>query len=176
MNNLALVVVALRRVSKNKNENIGLTKKCIRKVVRSTDSINDVVLYIKDVIKDEKGLWRIYVSQNRRNLEKAKELLMIDFILNKVSLDSIDSHWKSILMKKACKAERNILIDIDSKSILLKNTIKALLDQRGRTYIIKETPNGYHFLCKNFDSREIEKFNFVEIKKDGLFFLESVGE
>jgi hypothetical protein len=169
------MVVALRRVSKSKDENIGLSKRCIRMVVRKGETVEDTVEAIKEKILYEDGVWRIYRSVNKRDLEKAQKLLMIEMIVKPERIyDRVDSEWKSILMQKSCRAERNLLIDIDRVDKDLIESTRSFLTVEELLIEENKTPNGHHFVAKNFDHRDIGKIEDVEIKNDDLFFLELI--
>lgn len=169
--NSAYMVIALRRISASKNENVGLEKACIRKIVKSNETIDITVNHLKKIIADEKGVWRIYRTVNKRDFDKARKILMKDLIDRPEDLDyKIDSHWKSILMKSKCKAERKFLVDIDTKSTeVLENVLEAL---KMTMSDVIDTPNGYHIVSDCFDTRILKDFEDVEVKPDDLVFME----
>ncbi len=100
----AYMIVLLRRISPSKDENVGLTKKCIRKIVHSDDTIEDTVEYLKGIVNREPGIWRFYRTVNKRNFEKGRKVLMKDLIDRPEELEyKIDTHWKSIVKKNPIK-------------------------------------------------------------------------
>lgn len=170
--NSAYMIIALRRISASKNENVGLEKACIRKIVKSNETIEITVNHLKKIIADEKGVWRIYRTVNKRDFDKARKILMKDLIDRPEDLShKIDSHWKSILMKSNCKADKKFLVDIDTKQL---ETRENVLEALKSTTILEsvETPNGFHFVTEVFDTRLLKDMEDVEIKKDELVFME----
>lgn len=171
------VVVALRRVSKNKDENTGSSKMCFRFVQKDQD-LSETIRIAKETIASQEGVWRIYRTVNKRSFEKARKQLMIDLITRPEQYEgSIDSHWKSILCTDACKSENKWLIDIDRKDEDLINSVKEfVLSHFGEIYETVDTPNGHHLITNRFDNRDFKNTfsEDVEIKKDALVFVEAV--
>jgi hypothetical protein len=176
------VFVALRRVSATKDENTGLTKKCIRFVDRDDDPVETLRRAKKAC--DEPGFWRIYRSVNKRDTELAMKLLQVKMITHPEQVvDKVDSVWKSILMESGCKGERKFLIDIDNSDPYYQIEVRKYLSEVVvtrkkekfplKTYEECGTPNGYHVVTDAFDSRELEKkFPDVEIKRDDLLLVD----
>lgn len=173
----AHIVIALRRVSPSKNENIGLKKESIRYVVKSNESTEDAIEKLKSTIREKEGMWRIYRTVNKRCFAKARKILMKNLIDRPDEFEyRISSKWKSILMSSDCKAERNFLIDIDTKNIAIVIAIGNRLNNIGVS-ILEEinTPNGIHFVTTPFDSRGVElEFSDIEVKRDALVFVELI--
>ena len=171
------MLVALRRVSESKNENVGLSKKVIRRLVKPDEDYHIVAKQLADELSKEEGYWRIYRSVNRRDLNKAVKSLQIELINRGDEIaDRVDSVWKSIIMKPENKAERLFLIDIDTKDTsIVTNIINLLCDKNVSIEEDNETPNGYHLITKPFNPQLLKDFDDVEIKKDALLYLNSVN-
>jgi hypothetical protein len=178
------VYVVLRRVSATKNENMGLTKKCMRFVDRDNDPVETLRRAKKTC--DEPGMWRIYRSVNKRDTEIAMKQLQIQMIMHPNDvMDKVDAKWKSILMESKCKGERKFLVDIDNSDPYYQMEVRRYLSEFTytkkkstevlslQTYEEAGTPNGYHVVTDAFDSRELEKkFPDVEIKRDDLLLVD----
>ena len=175
------VWMALRRVSPNKNENTGLTKKSYRFVQSSNDTNLDMINMLHNVINIQEGSWRMYRTVNKRSFTKARKQLLIDLInMPEIFTSKIGSHWKSILMKSGTKVERNFLFDFDSNDSNIEQLFRTyLLSQKDCTIIDEfKTPNGRHFVTNPFYWKEGKEFNFhgtvIELKKDALVYIGSV--
>jgi hypothetical protein len=167
------VVIALKRVSKSKDENTGMEKESRRLIVKNGLTVDEVVARAKTMC-DSKGVWRIYRSVNKRNFDKAFKKLQVEMIMNPEFADHVDSKWKSILMGSDCKAERKFLVDIDTKDFNVHNQVISVLNELNiELFDHRETVNGFHIVCDPFDPRKLSEFKDVEVKKDALLFLES---
>jgi len=166
------MVYALRRVSKAKNENVGLKELAFKRLCTDND-IDSTLSILKEIIGCKEGVWRFYRSVNRRSLKKAFTELQVELIRNPASL-YVDSIWKSVLSKDVCKAERKFLVDIDTSDFSYIGRVERYVLGKTNILEISKTPNGYHIVVEKFDTRELlEKFDKVEIKKDALFYLYS---
>jgi hypothetical protein len=171
------ILSALRR----KKENPNLQELCFRQIVKDMEIDLNI---LKARISKEQGIWRIYRSVNRRDLNKAFKHFQHKLI-DGIDPWGLESEWKSSLCQTENKAEKKFLIDIDNnpdqyeidsiKNYIVKN--KGIILEENRT------PNGYHIITIPFDSRDIygesehrrlNSFTNLEIKKDALFFLEIV--
>ncbi len=174
------MLVALRRKSPNKGENLGLDKVVRRRVVcsRRDDDYQTAANEFAETFSEEKGFWRMYRSVNRRDLTKTMKALQIKLILHGDVIEhKIDTEWKSIMMQKENKAERLFLVDIDNTDNDYIHSVIDVLKENGLT--IKEqnsTPNGHHIIVDAFNPILFSEFKDVEIKKDALFFLFSFGD
>lgn len=99
----------------------------------------------------------------------------------KEPLMRLDKLWYSCMMKPNARATKYFLIDIDTKdeSILqlVRDTINGWEMKCNRSEILleQETRNGFHYITTPFDVRIIEPIENVEVKTDGLLFLEAIG-
>ena len=159
------IYVALRRNKENK-----LPSRC-HKIVSDGDNAKALKMLLA-IVAGQEGVWRIYRSVNKRDLAKARKVLLHDLIENpENNLAGIGGLWKSIVMRPESKGERLWLIDIDTKDdVFIADVGRFLLDIDRCPIENSDTPNGIHLVVKPFDA---SKFNFdnVEIKKDALLFL-----
>ena len=157
---------------KRKKENPDLKKElCFRTII--IDEEKDLN-YLKAKISSHPGIWRIYRTVNSRNTDIARKLLMCKLINEPDKWSSrIDTLWRSMLLQKECKATNNFLIDIDSKD---ENILKEVFNilNLGKSYPFKNTPNGFHIIVPKFDTRLLEKFDCIEIKRDAYYFIEKI--
>ena len=166
------VLLALKRKKDNEGDMGGRT--IMRQIVR--DLPKDLKILIA---KCEKlgGVWRIYHTVNSRSFTKANKLFQHRLIDD---IDEyyyrIDSLWMNCLLKKESRAEKNFLIDWDSKQTdLIHNLIN-----RFDIEVIKttESPSGYHIITKPFDVNKIKSqygLDDLDILKDGYYYMWGVG-
>jgi len=158
--------IALRR--KKENE---LKELCFRQIIR--DEAKDLHL-LKEKIKDIPGVWRIYKTVNARKVAPALKLLQHRLIDEPERFAyRIDSLWKNCLLQKQCKGERNFLIDVDCEDfptelIELITNGSILVDEK----IL--TPNGWHLICKDLDTRLLQGIPNIEVKRDDIKFVELI--
>jgi len=167
------LLIAVRRNKENKDIHGGL---CFRVIDKGQES-KDILLAR---IKYYPGTWRIYRTVNARNTKLALKYLMKRLIDEPEKfMGRVDSLWKTSLLQRECRAEKNILIDLDTKDDNVQAEIsKIILDCGGADNFIvcKNTPNGYHFVCKSVDSRLLEKYekDVVSIHRDGYVFIDRI--
>lgn len=161
------IYIALRR----KKENRELPELCFRQIIR--DEELDIEM-LRAKIKNIPGTWRIYKTVNARKVEPARKLLMKHLIDEPEKfVYRIDSLWKNCLLQKVCKGERNFMIDFDDN--ISKVNLLKFLDNRKITHseIIK-TPNGWHIICPELDTRLLQGEENVEVKRDDIKFVELI--
>ena len=119
------------------------------------------------------GTWRLYETVNSRYTEKAKTILQHRLIDGTVGVSKIDSVWKSILQSIECRAERNLLLDLDGCS--WEEFYSVLMDIHDMGVAILEkyrTLNGFHIITEKFNYKVIaEKYGFIDVKRDGMKLL-----
>ena len=174
------MLVAMRRKSPNKNENMDYDKIVLRKFV-SGKMESDYMIAAKrfsDSLSHELGFWRMYRSVNKRDIVKALKALQIKIIEHgETFAHKVDSEWKSILMQHENKAERLFLVDIDTiDDVVYKTVIATLVENNVSLVEQNKTPNGIHIVTKPFNPKLIEKIPSVELKRDALYFLYSFGD
>jgi len=176
--NSAYVVVALRRISKKKFENIGLKKACKRFVVKKYENVEDVLSMAEDYCLSQEGQWRLYRTVSKRNLDRAK-INTMKFLIDSDRVD-IDDVWISQLLQPECDAEKLLLLDFDIKDEqtrkqVLKDTKEFLKDIDVDVQEERQTPNGFHLVTKRFDTRVLETMvPELEVKKNALLFISKV--
>jgi len=165
------VLHAIRRTKENTN----LTHRTMR---IPTHNIERDLPLLRAMIKREEGVWRIYRSVNRRDINKTflwMQHKMLDDVTNKYYADRVDKLWTKGLMQTEHKAERKYLVDIDTDSLFGQTLIIEHLKQKGVAIIqIINTPNGIHMVTYPFDVRFLEQFDDAEVKKDALLFIERI--
>lgn len=171
--NIYLLFAILR-----KKDNPNIKKQIVIRQICSDRECDLKILKLR--IQKIPGTWRIYESINTRNILKAKNMyihkLIDDLTLNKYTY-RLESLWKSCLMNPENKLTNYFLLDIDTKDLIIVNQIIDLLSQLQKKYEIRETINGYHIKTDSFDVRLLQSLKldeFVEIKKDALFFLDVI--
>lgn len=157
--------IALRR----KKENRELQELCFRQIIRD-DKID--LHIIREKVKLIPGVWRIYKTVNARKVEPARKILMKMLIDEPEKFQfRIDSLWKTCLLKKECKAERNFMIDVDVNEEP-KHLLKILSDNDIIVDEFIKTPNGWHIICQNLDTRLLQGMENIEVKRDAIKFVE----
>ena len=158
--------IALRRKKENTEQEL-----CFRSVIKHEESDLES---LRARIKSIPGVWRIYKTVNPRKVEPARRLLMKKLIdYPKEFQYRIDSLWKNCLLQKECKGERNFMLDVDTKEIprpldYLIHDGSIVVDE------IIETPNGWHIICKNIDTRILQGIPDVGVKRDDIKFVELI--
>ena len=137
---------------------------------------DDVISRLIMKTSDIPGVWRIYRSVNKRDERKTKleliETLTKQLVFpNSVSNKNPESLWKDLLMQPRNKTERLFLIDVDcmNEAPVVFTCLEA---NQVRIIMKRYTPNGMHIVTEPFDPKIINCFEHVEIKKDGLLFVE----
>ena len=173
MEKIVDMYVALKR-KKDGNESEG----CIRLI--DYDG-NGNITKLMDQIKSKPGTWRLYRSVNQRDMSKAHREL-VHYMIDHPDDYRIDSKFKSLLMKKPCRAQKNFLIDIDSSDDGVTYQVVGYLHAKSVKILEGpvETPNGYHIITEPFDVRYINDFTTfissnpysIELKHDDLVYLD----
>jgi hypothetical protein len=94
---------------------------------------------------------------------------------------NLDRIWISCLNKPDARGQKNYLIDVDSKDPEVIEKVKqGLANWSTKGYNVeillkKETLNGYHLVTIPFPVDLFKDMKNVEVKTDGLLFLEAVG-
>ena len=184
MGNMYILLAIARR------KNNPMLKKdiIIKEKVNNRENLIKKYHKLKTIARSELYEYNIYITINARDYYKAWFALqnrINNYIKDSIysdenkeqmlkSLGSINNVWFSELMKPHSRATRYFIIDIDTKDMDVLT--KILKDMRNLKVFIHYTPttHGYHVITKPFD---FTKFNFgekVELKKDGLMFIERV--
>jgi len=189
-NNMYFLIVLAR--PKNNKEITKASRVFIREPVRSLESFPDKLDKCRTEAKRIGLKMYIYVSVNARNTvngyENFKKVITEyecqalhgkeDF---KDPLTRIDKMWYSSLMKPNARATKYFLIDIDTKDENILQEVRNIVhgwkvkEHTAKILIEQETRNGYHFVCTPFDVRILKDVENVEVKTDGLLYLECTG-
>ena len=152
--------IALRRRKDNKDGQ----ELCFRQIIRDEETDLNI---IKEMVNKVSGNWRIHKTINKRCVRTAVKELQKELIENPEKSLSLMSDFKTQLMKPKAKAERNILLDLDTKDINTSFKLVTILTENNVSCSMGETPNGYHIVCDKFDTRIVEGFNDLTIQRDG---------
>jgi len=147
---------------------------CFREVLKSETSL----LVLKTKIANYPGIWRIYKSINKRDTRKAVKLLQKTLIDNPEHWKGrIDSLWKTCLLQRECRAEKKMLIDLDTND---KDIYDKVIELIGDKLVLSvKSPNGYNIVTEMIDTRLFDEFkNVTTFNRDGYVFLEriTIGE
>jgi len=166
-----LFIAIRRKKDQDENKKDQLQELCFRQIIR--DRIIDYEI-LRKKIEPHEGVWRIYKTVNGRKLEPARKFLMKALIEEPERHDyKIDSLWKTALLQKGSRYEKKFLIDIDNN--LSENEVRNLMGSFGIDIEqIRKTPNGWHVVTNELDSRDFEDIKEMEIKRDGLIFIEKL--
>ncbi len=174
------MLVAMRRKSPNKGENVEYEKVVHRRLVsgKMESDLNKAAKDFAKMFENEPGVWRMYRSVNRRDVQKALKALQVDLVLNgEVFAHKVDSVWKSVLMKPENKAERLFLVDVDTKDLETLEAVKTKLHEaKVLLKEVVETPNGFHLVTTPFNKTMVTQFENVEVKTDALLFMFTFGD
>ncbi len=150
--------------------------KCIRTVIKDYD--RDLYL-LEEKCKLLGGEWRIHKTVNARDTEKARVWLIHKLVDYPKFAGCIDSLWRTALLQKECiYGDKYFLLDVDTKNkknideleIMIINSY-GIIDSNG----IIQTPNGYHYIVKPFDTRQVCKLPYVRLIRDGYVFIKKIG-
>jgi hypothetical protein len=148
------------------------TRGCIRVVIKDYEL--DLAL-LEEKCKRLGGVWRIHHTVNARNTEKARKWLIHKLIDNPEFAGCVDSIWKTALLQPECKAENYFMFDIDTNTRTEIEKIHIMIGKYNG--IIKEshlTKNGIHIITKPFDTREVCKFPYIILIRDGYYFVKEI--
>jgi len=149
-------------------------RKCIRVVIRDFDL--DLAI-LESRLKVLGGEWRIHCTVNKRDVKKAKKWLLHKLVDENIFDGCIDSLWRTALLQKENAAEKKFLLDVDTKDEKKLNKLEQIIiDSYGLVQDRIETPNGWHFRTKPFDTRKVCELPYVTLIRDGYYFIKKVGE
>jgi hypothetical protein len=130
--------------------------------------------------------WRIYETINWRDLRKTYfnwQKKMLDWQRTDIDgtmdwLDKVHSEWLSTMMTPECRCKENLLflIDKDDKDEFSTEKLNDYLEDCNIEVLEKyETPGGWHYITKSFNTSGINIFMFnCEIHTDGLRLVEVI--
>ena len=170
---------AVLMVSRNKdNKDVKGFKQRSRALLMSIEdlaNLTHLALFKNFVQEGQKGeLSRLYVSVNRRDVEKAKNKLIIHLLSGGYWM-CLDGRMVSKAMEKDCDLDGKWLLDVDTTdSAEIDQMFDILKKHFDITQVYGErTLNGYAIVLPHgFDSRELlAACPNVENKKDGMLFV-----
>lgn len=160
------IMIALRRKKSNDRR---LKELCFREIVYDSDRV--AMNCLKARIDNRPGIWRIYKTVNKRDVNPAWKLLF------KMMIDEPDkfkwrigSAWKNCLLKKENRAEKKYMLDVDVD--IIPEKLDLLMGSVHMNVLEKiKTPNGWHIICDAFDTRMLEGIQDIEIKRNDIKFI-----
>lgn len=165
------LLVALRRKKDNKD----YRPMCLREIL--IDDITSLEV-LKTKCLQLGGNWRIHRTINKRDTSKALRMFLHETIKNpKLVSEKLISVWKTCLMKRSSKAERNILLDIDSAEAYSK--IREIIETNSIAIVEEaKSPSGYHIVinAEKVDTRLFTSIEDVTLQRDGYIFMEELNE
>jgi hypothetical protein len=166
--------VSLLLAVRRRKENPEGQTRCHRHIM-DTEDYDMESKVVKSMI-NEPGIWRIYKTINKRSTLTAVKLMQHKLIDHPDINETYVSTWKTCLLQGECKAERNVLIDIDTDDVAVHTKVLDILPFQ--PFEAHSTPNGIHFIIRKFDRKafmdEIDRLGIkdVEVKPDAYVFRE----
>ncbi len=170
----------------NKSENKA-NPPVIRRVVHK--SLEETLRTFRPMLQALGGEWRIHHTVNARDTERARRHLLTKLINHPEMACSIDIEFRTSLLQRSCVyGEKHFMFDVDTKDhdklVEFEKLVLAGRAKVGETfpYIMDgkvkrhESPKGYHYITKPFDTREVCKLDYVTLLRDGYYYLETVGK
>lgn len=147
----------------------------IRKVVHK--SLEDTLKIFRAQLVALGGEWRIHHTVNARDTEKARKTLLKKLIDYPEKSCSIDTEWRTALLQRDCiYGVKKFMFDVDTKEYHETVKFEELLGKKGTAFLKRfESPKGYHYITRPFDTREICELEYVTLLRDGYYYLETVG-
>ena len=160
------VLLALQRTTQGAE-----TKKCVRQVVKDWDLD---LAFLRAKVKVLGGEWRIHCTVNERDVEKAR-IWLIKRLLDFPEKGSfVDSEWRTALLQRECVfGDEKFMLDVDTKDEIKLKEFNDLIDQF-QVIAICETPKGFHYITRPFDTREVCALGYVTLLRDGFYYVETV--
>lgn len=175
---------------KKNNDNMSDSQQIMRRRLVFNDS--DVAVLYNELLVERSNYpnldFYMYVTASPRSVKKALVMFInecVSILANYMTDDGqikriakLSHIWYSILQKPEARGSiKRFILDVDTKDVMiLQDSIKRAKNLGGEIITIRETRNGYHVLCTPFD---VSKFQFTEIvqyKRDGLLFVEDLGD
>jgi hypothetical protein len=145
-------------------------KKCIRMIINDFEKDLQLLEYRCRLLG---GHWRIHQTVNKRDTKKARIWFLHKLIDTDVFDGCLDSLWRTALLQKENAAENNFLLDVDTNNSFQLDEIERRIP---KTKIIKliQTPSGWHYITKAFDTRKVCELPYVTLIKDGYYFIKEI--
>ena len=174
--------LAIKRKKENPDMKSHKEELCFRQVVYDEEEDLDI---LKFRISKFPGVWRIYKTVNARSVEKAKKVMfkwLIDGLYQHYRFDTL---WKKALLQRECRAEKKALVDVDTNNVekidsVIFTILRWFRNKDNYPYKISdlmdviETPNGFHIICKPFDKRILNDFDYACVDYDRFVFIEKL--
>lgn len=163
------VLMALQRVKYEEKRN------CIRVVIR--DYKPDLES-LEAKCKAIGGEWRIHHTVNARDTHKALRKLQHTLLDHPEKAGYLDIAWRTELLQPDCiHGTKLFMLDIDTKELPKMDLVNLLISEAGGEVESKiETPNGWHYLTRPFDTRKVCALYYVSLLRDGYFYVKTVQE
>lgn len=150
----------------------GHKERCVRSVFKGTG--NEIGVF-EAKLKAIGGYWRIHMTVNARDIEKARKHLICRLIEHPEKGAYIDSEWRTSLLQPHCVyGNKEFMFDVDTKDEQKIAEIEKLIPEDCKLMAV-ESPKGYHYVTKPFDTREICKLEDVSLHRDGYYFVQEVN-
>jgi hypothetical protein len=148
---------------------------CIRHVIKN--DFEQELAMLKAKLEVLGGYWRIHRTVNARDVDKARKWLLHDLIEHPEHGAYVDSQWRTALLQTTSRATNFFMLDVDTKVPWHLSEIgQAIFDAKGEVVEQHESPKGWHFITKPFDTRNVCKLPNVTLIRDGYYFICEVGE
>jgi len=153
----------------------GEKSRCIRSVIKDT---GDELVVLRAKLRALGGTWRIHKTINARDVERARRVLLKRLIDFPEKASYVDSEWRTALLQRDCIfGEKRFLLDIDTKEKEKLDEVKEAIENDGGEIVeMMETPGGFHYVVKPFDTRKVVELEDVTLLRDGYIFIEIVSD
>ena len=169
--------MGIQRVSKQGK------KKCIRQVIKEGEEERDLQI-LESKLKVFGGEWRIHKTVNARNVEFARKYLIKTLIDYPENASFSDSIFRTGLLQRGAKETKFFMLDIDTQDKEHLKLIETLIKSSSmnvelgfnESIIIEriKSPNGYHYITRTFDTRDICQLEYVTLLRDGYYYVKTV--
>lgn len=169
--------VVLRQIVKQSSD---IEKKWKKLVEEAKDyEYNGIKLnfyyYVSANARDAHKAWFVFQTKMNNYVEQLHTSNDKPSILKQ--LKRVDKHYLTCLMKPVCKNSKRFLLDVDTKDEEQLAVISKTLWENNITLLTaNETKNGHHLLVRPFDRRIFKDIKDVEVKPDGLMFIDYTEE
>lgn len=187
------VLFAIARKAENE-EITSATEIIFREVLRKPEDIRRKLSKLRVIAEDYEPdedlepTFRLYLTANARDAKKAyfnfvnrlqgwmQGLVQGDDAIPD-KLQNIDSEWKSELQRPHNRIDNYFIFDVDTKDTEVVSWTLSEVKNKGAEMIAnRETPNGRHIITTPFNYTRLELPDSVEVKTDGMVFLEYLKE
>lgn len=156
---------------------------CIRHVVKNPENLELDIACLEAKLKVLGGEWRIHKTVNKRDVEKARKWLLKHLIDHPEKASFVDSLWRTALLQPECiYGEKRFMFDVDTND---RVDLKQFEDLLGESIKLHDdfisvqrhqTPKGWHYITKPFDTRKVCELPYVTLLRDGYHYIKTVKE